>query len=370
MRNIKNANVEQLLLKLLGADKTARLFATLNHPQILNEWEDGTVTRAELAQAMNMALFEDLLARSANGRQYTEEAIAAGGSVYFDHGALRTVRWAQSGALPPGEAAFARILRPLGFSINGRYPLDRLGMTGRAWAHDDAPDEIAQFFVSELHPERFSAEFQQAVTNVIGASRDPLTPQAAGQLWELEREGVLPLEAAHALLPVIVGAFARQHETPREADYEVLLKESAEMAWIATEGNAFNHATDRVADVVQALRRRKGEGSSDEAGSGAFAFGPRVSDRVPCGHRAARIPRGRRQHRHARRAGLVLRVHHAQADLRSGRAPLGNGPAFRRGQRTGHLQDDREPGGLIRKCRAIAWALNTRHEGQGGNVIG
>src|ERR1700756_4219733 len=100
MRNIKNANVEQLLLKLLGAEKTARLFATLNHPQILQEWEDGTVTRAELAQAMNMALFEDLLARSANGRRYTEEAIAAGGSVYFDHGALRTVRWAESGALP------------------------------------------------------------------------------------------------------------------------------------------------------------------------------------------------------------------------------------------------------------------------------
>jgi hypothetical protein len=59
----------------------------------------------------------------------------------------------------------------------------------------------------------------------------------------------LPLAAAHASLSVIVGAFARQHETPRETDYEVLLKESAEMAWIATEGSAFNHATDRVADV-------------------------------------------------------------------------------------------------------------------------
>lgn len=260
MPTTRNANVEQLLLTLLGPEKTDRLFATLNHPQILNEWEDGVVTRAELAQAMNMALFEDLLARSANGRRYTEETVAAGGSVYFDHGALRTVRWPHSGALPAGEAAFARILRPLGFSINGRYPLDRLGMTGRAWAHDDAPDEIAQFFVSELHPERFSPAFQQAVTHVVGGSRDPLTPRAIGQLWELERDGVLPLDAAHALLPVIVGAFARQHETPREADYEVLLKESAEMAWIATEGNAFNHATDRVADVFQLSDDEKAKG--------------------------------------------------------------------------------------------------------------
>ncbi|MFP4890950.1 DUF1338 domain-containing protein [Paraburkholderia sp. EG304] len=260
MRNSKNANVEQLLVELLGAEKTARLFATLNHPHVLNEWESGSVTRAELAQAMNMALFDDLLARSENGRRYTEETVAGGGSVYFDHGALRTVRWPHSGALPPGEAAFARILRPLGFRINGRYALDRLGMTGRAWAHDDAPDEIAQFFVSELHPERFSAAFQQAVTNVIGASRDPLTPRANGLLWELERDGVLPIDAAQELLPVIVGAFARQHEVPREADYEVLLKESAEMAWIATEGNAFNHATDRVADVFKLSDEEKAKG--------------------------------------------------------------------------------------------------------------
>jgi hypothetical protein len=260
MPTMRNANVERLLLNVAGPERTGALFATLNHPAVLTEWESGVVTRAELAQAMNMALFEDLLARSANGRAYTQETIAAGGSVYFDHGALRTVRWNRTGALPPGEAAFARILRPLGFRINGRYPLDRLGMTGRAWAHEDAPDEIAQFFVSELHPERFSPEFQQAVSNVTGTSRDPLTPAAVAQLWELEREGVLPIEAAHELLPMIVGAFARQHDVPNEADYEVLLKESAEMAWIATEGNAFNHATDRVADVFQLSDAEKAKG--------------------------------------------------------------------------------------------------------------
>ena len=257
---MRNSNVERLLLKLLGPAKTESLFATLTFPTALSDWEDGTVTRAELAQAMNMALFEDLLERSPNGRAYTNEAIANGGSVYFDHGALRTVRWDNNGALPPGEAAFTRILRPLGFRLNGRYPLDKLGMTGRAYAHEDAPDEIAQFFVSELHPERFSAEFQQAVTNVVSSSKDPLTPLAVSQLWELEREGSLPMDAAHKLLPVIVGAFARQHDVPNEADYEVLLRESAEMAWISTEGNAFNHATDRVEDVFTLSDEEKNKG--------------------------------------------------------------------------------------------------------------
>jgi len=257
---MRNSNVERLLSALLGHEKTEVLFSTLNFPSILEDWEAGTVTRAELAQAMNMALFEDLLARSPNGRTYTNDAVAQGGTVYFDHGALRTVRWAHNGALPPGEAAFTRILRPLGFRLNGRYPLDKLGMTGRAYAHEDAPDEIAQFFVSELHPERFSAAFQQAVTNVVGASKDPLTPLAIAQLSELERDGSLPLDAALQLLPVIVGAFARQHEVPFVSDYDTLLRESAEMAWIATEGNAFNHATDRVEDVFKLSDDEKAKG--------------------------------------------------------------------------------------------------------------
>ena len=95
---MRNANVERLLTKLLGLEKIEFLFSTLNFPAILQDWEDGTVTRAELAQAMNMALFEDLLQRSPNARTYTHDAIANGGSVYFDHGALSNDRRPHNGA--------------------------------------------------------------------------------------------------------------------------------------------------------------------------------------------------------------------------------------------------------------------------------
>ncbi|WP_429497695.1 DUF1338 domain-containing protein [Robbsia andropogonis] len=263
----RNANIDALLQSLLGPEKTAILFETLNRPSVLSHCEPGIVSRPELAQAMNMALFDGLIARSANGRHYTTRALATarergqahGGAsgqqdqpisaVCFDHGALRTVRWSRNGALPPGEAAFARILVPLGFELRNRYPLDKLGMTGRAYAHRDAPEEIAQFFVSELHPERFSRDFQEAVTRIVSSSVDPLTPNATALLWDLHRDGSLPLAYAQELLPFIVGAFARQHAVPHERDYDTVLRESAEMAWIATEGNAFNHATDRVVDV-------------------------------------------------------------------------------------------------------------------------
>lgn len=257
---MRNQNLQQLLNAQCGEQKAGLLFDLLQMPAIVGAWEPRLVTRVELAQAMNMALFGDIIDRVPSAHTYVSEVQQRGGSVCFDHGALRTVRWVQNGALPPGEAAFTRILKPLGYKLNGRYPLDRLKMTGRSYAHEDAPDEIAQFFVSELHPEYFSEEFQQAVSHVLDSSRDPLTPLAFAQLSELDRDGCLPLDAALQLLPVLVRCFDRQHGVPTLADYETLLRESAEMAWIATEGNAFNHATDRVPDVEQTAAAQKALG--------------------------------------------------------------------------------------------------------------
>jgi hypothetical protein len=56
-----------------------------------------------------------------------------------------------------------------------------------------------------------------------------------------------------------VATFDRQHEPPKWEDYQLLLSHSNEAAWIATEGNAFNHATDRVDDVAALAERLKRE---------------------------------------------------------------------------------------------------------------
>ena len=111
--------------------------------------------------------------------------------------------------------------------------------------------------MSELHVSAFGATFQEAAGNVTQDSGDPLPPVATERLDRLARDGSLPPSDAVALLPDLLACFDRQHPIPRLADYETLLAQSAEMAWIATEGNAFNHATDRVADVhatAEALR--------------------------------------------------------------------------------------------------------------------
>lgn len=259
MPSLAETTLWALLDRVVGTARTERLFAVLQvHTSLLRPRAE-RVARAELAQALTMLLFEDVTRRVPMAGAYVGDAVRAGKKLVFDHGALRTVA-TDNGALPRGELAFRRLLEPLGFECRGVYPLDRLGMTGRAFTHQDLPEHIAQFFVSELHPERFSAGFQAAVQRVVGNSRDPLPLASKDMLGELQHKGSLEFEDCTQLLPNLVCCFDRQHAEPRWSDYETLLDESKEMAWIATEGNAFNHATDRVADVVAVADRQRALG--------------------------------------------------------------------------------------------------------------
>lgn len=256
-----DTGVLRLVRSSLGEGAAAELDRQLEIDARLLRPAGPAVSRAEIAQALNMALFYDLHERVPEGHDYVQDVMAAGRRITFDHGALRTVAW-PAGALPPGEAAISRILRPLGFAVAHTYPLERLRMTGRAWAHQDFPETIAQFFVSELHPERFSAGFQAAVTRVLADSVDPLGPQDIGRLERLGRDGSLPWPDALALMPKMIACFGRHHGAVLLENYETLLAESAEMAWIATEGNAFNHATDRVEDLRSLADSQKRLGRS------------------------------------------------------------------------------------------------------------
>ncbi|TDV65930.1 2-oxoadipate dioxygenase/decarboxylase family protein [Pseudomonas sp. LP_7_YM] len=231
-------------------------------PQALQNfsWSDDAIHRVWLAEALNLCLFHKLVEAVPDGLRYVDEQFESGRKVVFDHGAIRTVDWAHIGELPRGRLAFSRLLEPLGFTDVRTYPLTKLNMTGWGYRQMDLPENIAQFFVSELHPGRLSQAFGQAVSRVVGSSRDPLSSDDLSILERLRDTHHCSSEEASRLLPGLCRAFGRQHGDVQEADYHQLLSESAEMAWIATEGNSFNHLTDRVENLeamVQEQRRRE-----------------------------------------------------------------------------------------------------------------
>jgi hypothetical protein len=259
MTNWQGSALAELLEDTVGIRRTESLFESLEIPPVLLTPATEPVSRGVLAMAMDLLLFEDLVRRVPAAGLYIQQQIREGRKAVYDHGALRTVK-APSGQLLQGHLAFARILEPLGYQVNGVYALDLLAMTGHAYAHLDLPEIIPQFFVSELHPERFTQAFQEAVARVLSSSKDPLPAWTQPLLDELRNRKRLSYDQARKLLPHLVACFDRHHGAPTLADYKALIAESAEMAWISTEGNAFNHATDRVADVVALSEAQKALG--------------------------------------------------------------------------------------------------------------
>jgi uncharacterized glyoxalase superfamily metalloenzyme YdcJ len=243
--------VDELLTTLVGGDRAKRLLSTVLLPQELagEEQPRGQASRTAVAMALNLVLLDDLLQRVPTGARYVEAQRARGRRLVYDHGAVRTVDWLKNGALPSGVEAIRRVLVPLGYEEVGLYPLGRIHMTGKVFTHADLPEDVPQYFVSELHVDQLPGEAQEAVTRVVGDSTDPLSDTAVELLDRLADEGWLATVDAARLVPVLAGCFGRQHAAPTWNDYILLRAHSAEAAWIATEGNAFNHATDRVDDV-------------------------------------------------------------------------------------------------------------------------
>jgi len=255
---IRQSALFRLLSSVVGEARTVYALTTLEIDPALFEVSDRP-NRAHLAMALNAALFCDLLDRVPTAQRYLGQVRATGETIVFDHGALRTVD-AECGMLPPGYAAFARFLGPLGYDVRGVYPLPALTMTGRAFVHRDFPETIPQFFVSELHVGELPDKAQLACARVFSQSTDPLGVAEWSALDALTREGECFMSEASTILAGLLRCFGRQHPVPALADYEALLEETKEGAWIATEGNAFNHATTRVPDVVSLAHRLKLQG--------------------------------------------------------------------------------------------------------------
>jgi hypothetical protein len=249
-------HLSQLIRSIAGDKACEELLGTLNIDRMFQLESLGAVSRGVFAMALDALLFQDLLTRTPTGAAYVADRRRQRERVVFDHAALRTVRFTGAGhaggngRLPAGSDAVARILEPLGYEVTGTYPLDDLRMTGVGFTHREFAETLPQFFVSELHVERFSREFQTAAQRVFAASHDPLTTVARTALAEFAEQGRCEMRLAVPALREIVSAFGRCHDMPSLADYRILAAESPEAAWMATDGSSISHVSDRVLDVA------------------------------------------------------------------------------------------------------------------------
>ena len=268
--------LRRLVASQLGDDRAGRLLDGLDvHPSLLAPGpDDDNASRAVLAQALGILLLDDVFDRVPSAAAYAEDRIAGGERLHIDHAAVRTVAGVACGQLPEGQESVTRLLGPLGYVHRGTYDLGRLRMTGRSWCHPDFPADIPQYFVGELHADRFSEPFQAAARRLLSSSRDPLTENGKGALAHLAAHGSLPRGRAESLAGRAGLVLRRHHGMPSLADYEAVLAESDEMAWIATEGTACNHVADRVADVVAVAESERAAGRSIKGTGGSVGVGP------------------------------------------------------------------------------------------------
>jgi hypothetical protein len=242
----------QLVRSMVGDKAALDLLDTLKIDRAFLLESLGAVSRGVFAMALNTMLFHELLTHAPTAAAYVTDRRRQRERITFDHAALRTVRFGGRtlGASPPGVEACNRMLQPLGYDEATVEPQGDLSLTLHGFTHREFPETLPQFLVSELHVDRFSKEFQGAAARVFGSSRDPLTALGQSALAEFAEQGRCEMKLAVPALREIVAAFGRQHDTPALADYRILAAESAECAWIASDGRRLKHVADRVADVA------------------------------------------------------------------------------------------------------------------------
>lgn len=246
MNTKPTSTLDRLLCALVGRQRTDQLFDMLEVSTVLTGETGPRVSRGVLAQALTMVLFGDLLARAPSARAHLRDRLKNGEKVVHDHSVVATIASPHAGSLPSGREALGRVLVPLGFVESGSRRSWEGGITEHTYLHAEHPDEIAGFVVVEVHPHWFSRGFQAAAERVVRSSRDPLAADTAWLAALSSRESVELVDAV-AILRALVACFDRQHATPSLDDYDLLMRESAEMAWIATEGNAVMQVAQRAA---------------------------------------------------------------------------------------------------------------------------
>ena len=141
-------NFSALLNTCMNAEAAGDIERIMQLPPDVLAQTGPQVSRRVFAMALNAILLRDLLERVPSAAAYVADRRQAGHRIMFDHGALRTIslptHLSAGCGLPAGESVITRVLLPLGYVRREVYPLRKLRMTGRSYAHVDGLHDIRQ----------------------------------------------------------------------------------------------------------------------------------------------------------------------------------------------------------------------------------
>ena len=195
-------------------------------------------TTKEIAQLLIDKLWEQYVERIPYARQYADLVVEKGGKIVIDHIAFRTFN-AHTGEQPEGIRAIKHILNFLGYVPVSKYkfPKKKLNAT-----HFEHPDEtLPKIFVSQLEIKDLPVWAQSIINDTVHNTYYLLSDKSLELLGRLEKNKVLPNEAADYLIEDLAQYFRRPWNIPLKDEVLKLNDISQFGAWVLIHGNAVNH---------------------------------------------------------------------------------------------------------------------------------
>lgn len=195
-------------------------------------------TTKEITHLLIDKLWEQFVERVPYARQYADLLVEKGGKVVIDHIAFRTFN-AHTGEQPEGIRAIKHILNFLGYVPVSKYkfPKKKLNST-----HFEHPDEtLPKIFVSQLEVNELPVWAQSIINDTVHNTYYLLSDKSLELLGRLEKNKVLPNEAADYLIEDLAQYFRRPWNIPLKEGVLKINDVSQFGAWVLIHGNAVNH---------------------------------------------------------------------------------------------------------------------------------
>lgn len=196
------------------------------------------LTRKEITGLLFDRLWEKYVERVPYAKVYADLLAEKSGKLVIDHIAFRTFN-THTGEQPEGIRAIRHILNFLDYKPASKYSFKKKKLNAVHFEHPDKT--FPKIFVSQLEVSELPEWAQQMINESVHNTSYRLTDKSIELLRILEKNDVLPTEAAEYLIEDLVKYFRRPWNIPLK-EYVLKINDVSQYgAWVLLHGNSVNH---------------------------------------------------------------------------------------------------------------------------------